>query len=118
MLIQSLISSLVSLLFPKAPQWVGSFITALVPAIIDLVEELQDHDELEGSEKRTFVIKEVAELLDDSFDDIPNWTDLDESKRDRILGGLTELALFIDGSYKDKRLPKLHIFKSLRKLRG
>ena len=117
MLIQTLISSLVALLFPKAPSWVGSFLTALVPAIIDLVEELQDHDEMDGSQKRKFVIHEVAELLDDTFDDIPHWADLEEEKRDRILGGLTELALFIDRSYKEKRLPKLSIMRSLRKLR-
>ncbi len=56
-----------------------------------------------GPERFQFVVAEVSEMLDDCLDEIPEWSKLEEDQRDRILGGLVELCLFIHrSSYKKK----------------
>jgi len=116
-MIDILIAPLFAFLFPRAPMWVASLVGAALPAVIDLVEELDTAKDRPGPERFQFVVVEVAAMLDEAMDEIPEWGNLEEKERDRILGGLVELCLFIHRtSYKKKR-GKRDIRRALRKIR-
>jgi hypothetical protein len=110
---------ILKLAFPKAPAWIGDLLGTAVPAIIELVEAIDDATDKSGPEKFEFVISEVRELLDEGLDSIPEWSDYGEDGRDRIIGGLTELAVFVhkiadaEGSKSARR----KVRRALRKLR-
>lgn len=95
--------------FPKAPGWIGDLLGTAIPAIVELVEAIDDAQDKTGGEKFTFVVAEVRELLDEGLDSIPAWSAYSEAGRDRIIGGLTELAVFVhtiaeaEGSKKARR---------------
>tara|TARA_Y100000593_G_C4264634_1_gene314088 strand:- start:913 stop:1281 length:369 start_codon:yes stop_codon:yes gene_type:complete len=107
------------LLFPKAPTWVGSFLGAAIPAVIELVEAVQETDK-NGQEKFEFVVSEVRETLDEAFDDLPEWSEYTEEGRDRIIGGLTELAVFLGDIVDDqgKKKARRRWRKVLKKIDG
>lgn len=86
---------LLPVLFPKAPAWLLAVLVEGVPVIMDAVDELRDVPELEGAEKASLVIRVAGQAFDDGFDDIPEWSEISEERRDRILSGMTELALFV-----------------------
>lgn len=96
MLFGDLLLNFFRLIFPKAPTWVGRLISIAVPAVIELVRELATRD-MAGEDKFDLAVREVGDLLDDAFDDIPEWSGLTEVQRDKILGGLVELAVFLEG---------------------
>ena len=106
------------LLFPKAPPWIGTLLTTAVPAVIDLVEAIDEAAEKTGPEKFEFVIAEVRELLDDGLDAIPEWSDYPEEARDRIIGGLTELAVFVHKVAEDEspKSARRKVRKALKKI--
>lgn len=112
------IEAIFRLIFPKAPAWLGGLIATAIPAVHELVLRLKRQDGMNGEEKRSFVVSEVREILDDAFDDVPEWSALEEQKRDRILAGLAELSLWISnlagemGPHRTRRLLR----KSLAKL--
>ena len=91
-----IITSVMRLIFPKAPAWVAQLLSLAVPATIELVRELNDIN-AEGKIKFGMAVSEISELLDDAFDDLPEWSSLSEEQRDRIIGGLVELAVFLEG---------------------
>ena len=91
-----IITSVVRLLFPKAPSWIAQLISLALPATIEMVRELNDLS-IEGNLKFDMAVKEISELLDDAFDDLPEWSNLKEDQRDRIIGGLVELSVFLQG---------------------
>lgn len=107
------------LLFPRAPAWIAVLLSAAVPAVIDLVEDLADMDDLTGPEKFEFVVSNVRKFLDDGFDEIPEWSAYPEDKRDLIIGGMTELAYFIHKVAESggKKLAKRGLRRSVRKMR-
>ncbi len=111
------IGPIVGILFPRAPAWVSRLIVAALPAVAELVEALDEAKDRSGAERFKFVVTEVSELLDDGLDEIPEWSELDEEQRDRILGGLVELCLFIHraSSTKAKRLNVRRALKKIRK---
>tara|TARA_R110000737_G_scaffold26147_3_gene44966 strand:+ start:1202 stop:1588 length:387 start_codon:yes stop_codon:yes gene_type:complete len=91
----------VGLLLPKAPQWVAPLLAAALPAIVELVEVVQDVEE-EGEELFMAVVMNVGDLIDNAFDDLPEWKDYPESGRDSIIKGFTELALFVNSVVQNK----------------
>lgn len=115
-MLTSIISLLMGLVFPAAPAWVSHAIATALPAVVDLVRELDHLRDRSGSDRRTFVVKEVGELLDSALDDVPEWAALDEEQRDRMIGGLVELALFI-GRTGERAGGRADVRQALRKLR-
>ena len=91
-----IMTSVIRLVFPKAPAWVAQLISLALPATIEMVRELNEIN-MEGKLKFDMAVKEISELLDDAFDDLPEWSTLKEDQRDRIIGGLVELAVFLQG---------------------
>jgi hypothetical protein len=96
MLFAQIITGVMRLVFPQAPAWVAQLLSLAVPATIEMVRELNDL-KAEGKVKFDMAVTEIADLLDDSFDDLPEWSELSEEQRDRIIGGLVELAVFLEG---------------------
>ncbi len=115
-MLEVIVGSLFSLLFPRAPKWVGLVISACLPAIVELVEELDDLKDRKGPERFTFVVKEVGQLLDSALDDIPEWSTIPEKNRDRMIGGLVEVSLFIH-RVSGRKKGRKDVRRALRKLR-
>ena len=105
-LLLTLIQSLVTVLWPSAPGWAGEVIAGLLPLVAELVTE-KAGQEMSGDEKMRSIVKEVRELADEAFDDIPGWKTYPEKRRDRIIGGLAELALFLHEVSDSKAVKKL-----------
>lgn len=96
MLFSQILTSVVRLIFPKAPSWIAQLISLALPATIEMVRELNDL-KLDGKLKFDMAVREISDLLDDAFDDLPEWSSLEEDQRDRIIGGMVELAVFLQG---------------------
>lgn len=95
-MLAQILSTLVRLLFPKAPEWVARFVGLALPAIFEVIDELSTTD-LEGQDKFKLAVHEIAGVMDEAFDEIPRWSELSEARRDLVLGGLVELAVFMQG---------------------
>lgn len=112
-MIDGVIGFVFNLVFPKAPPWIATLLTTAIPAVMDLVEAIDDAADKNGPEKFEFVVEKVRELLDESLDDLPEWGEISEDARDRILGGLVEFAVFVhkvadsDGSSPKKARRKV-----------
>lgn len=115
MFISQILIAILNLVAPNAPGWVGSLISLVIPAVFEVVDELSTTD-LRGKEKFELAVVEVAEAMDDAFDSIPEWSALTEDQRDRIIGGLVELAVFISNltDKVGKRGSRRAIRKSIR----
>lgn len=111
-----LIGPIFSLIFPRAPAWIAKLIAAALPAVAELVEALDEAKDRSGADRFKFVVSEVRELLDDGLDEIPEWSELDEEQRDRILGGLVELCLFIHRASSTKK-KRVNVRRALRKIK-
>ena len=94
-MLNGVIDFIFKMVFPKAPPWISTLLTTAIPAVIDLVEAIDDAADKTGHEKFEFVVKEVREMLDESLDELPEWGEIEEEARDRILGGLVEFAVFV-----------------------
>tara|TARA_R110002012_G_scaffold186125_1_gene352683 strand:- start:657 stop:1016 length:360 start_codon:yes stop_codon:yes gene_type:complete len=110
------IGPILTLIFPRAPAWVAKLIAAALPAVAELVEALDEAKDRAGTDRFTFVVQEVSELLDDGLDEIPEWSKLEEDQRDRILGGLVELCLFINRASSTKK-NRVNVRRALRKIK-
>ena len=111
-----LIGPLFKFAFPGAPAWVAQLIAAALPAVADLVEELDEAKDRPGRERFAFVVTEVSQMLDEGLDEIPEWGELAEKQRDRILGGLVELTLFIHRASGTKR-SRRNVRRAIRKIK-
>lgn len=74
---------------------VFKFILDLIPHVTELVRELRELKEdggqrVRGSEKAEAIVRTVAEMIDEEFDELPAWKNLTEERRDRMLYGLVE----------------------------
>jgi hypothetical protein len=96
MMFAQIITSVMRLIFPKAPAWVPQLLSLAIPATIEMVRELNELN-ADGKVKFGMAVSEISTLLDDAFDDLPEWSSLSEEQRDRIIGGLVELAVFLEG---------------------
>lgn len=92
-MIEPVIHFLISILFPKAPEWLAPFLSAQVVQTIETVEDLEDADELTGDEKRAYVVDVIGEWLETLLVYLP--IDLSPEAAERIIEGNSELALFI-----------------------
>lgn len=93
-LLPTIVQSILSLLWPAAPAWAGEVIAGLLPLLAELVSE-QAGEDTTGAEKMRAVVAEARAAADLAFDDLPGWKDYPEKRRDRIIAGLAELALFL-----------------------
>ena len=96
MMFAQIITGVMRLVFPKAPAWVPQLLSLAIPATFEMVRELNELN-ADGKAKFGMAVGEISELLDDAFDDLPEWSSLSEEQRDRIIGGLVELAVFLEG---------------------
>ena len=90
-----------ALLVPGLSPKVVSGIAAVLPAAMKVVDELSDAT-VTGAEKRESAIEHIESILDDHLDEVPEWAALGEEKRDRMLAGLVEWAVFL-GSLADRK---------------
>ena len=94
-LIEKAVEALAGLLFPKAPTFAITIFIELFQATVEQVGQAREFEAMTGPEKRAHVVAAVVAYADEAFDDVPTWGDISEKRRDRIIGGLAELALFI-----------------------
>lgn len=90
-----------ALLVPGLSPRVTTAIAAVLPAAMKVVDDLSDATTT-GATKREAAIHHIEELLDDQLDDVPEWAALGEEKRDRMLAGLVEWAVWL-GSLTDRK---------------
>lgn len=118
-MLPGLIATLLALIWPGAPAWVSVFIGSALPVVFEVVDELEEMGDLKGHQKFVVAVEAVGAALDEAFDAIPEWSDLTEIQRDRIVDGLVELALFVqrltikDGKRSARRQVK-HVVRSFR----
>jgi len=120
--VSKIIEFIFGLIFPKSPKVLRQIVAVLVPHLAMAVQRVIADDRIEAPE----TISEVRGLLEATLATVPAWAVQSESRRDAILHGLTELALFIyEVSDKDKdhkvsrhelRGTLKHMKKRLRKL--
>lgn len=104
--------TILKLVWPAAPAWVLQLIGFGLPAAIEVAEALGSKDAT-GPKKAEMAIDSIEEYLDE-LDDLPEWEDLTEAQRDRILVGLQELGYFLSrvgekGHTRRRLLPKLKL---------
>lgn len=90
-----LFAQLLGMVWPGVPAWVAPLLAELVPAVVRLVAKLDDREDLPGADRAERAVREVGAFLDARLDKFPEWRELSEEQRDRILLGLVELALFV-----------------------
>lgn len=77
------------------PGFLGDVLVDLAKGVQWLVQQLHKSGE-PGSTKLDTAIELGRQFADDYLDSIPAWKELDEERRDRIIGGLVELVLFFE----------------------
>ena len=113
----SVLTALLTMLFPGIPAWLATFLSSVIPASIDVVREFASQEET-GEVKRKAAVAALAEFLDEEFDEIPQWRQIGEERRDRILTGLVELSYFvIEQGPANGRNIRISLRKARRKLR-
>ena len=70
------------------------FMQEVIPIAVDCVRHIKD-ELAEGEDKRHAAVSALAMVVDEHMDSIPEWEDLSEEQRDRILIGLVELSYFL-----------------------
>lgn len=104
------------LLLPSASPWVRNTITTLIPSVVALVVDVVDK---KGSGNQAeLAIKGAESVLDETLDELPEWKNIGEERRDKIIGGLAELALFIVSIAETDRSVRKRILKDARKLKA
>lgn len=94
-ILQPLITQILKHLWPHASPVIGLLLTEAIPATVEFIDELATDDSRPGHEKRQAVIGATHEYLDEALDHIPEWSDVPEKRRDRMLGGLAEFAYWM-----------------------
>jgi hypothetical protein len=94
MLLGTIISALVKILWPKAPAFLADILAAIVPLVIDVVQDLTDAS-LTGQEKFEEAVTTVVAILDEAFIAVPEWASMDPAKKATIMAGVIELVYFI-----------------------
>ena len=122
-LIQSLLPIAIStLLGGRVPAGLISFLADLIPAVVETVQDLNEdaNSGVSGPEKAKAAVETLAEFIEEDLDDIPEWSELGEEKRDIILNGLVELAYFVIDvqSRRGRRGARRVLRKASRKIRN
>ena len=71
-----------------------SWLPSILEGAVDVVNDLEELT-CKGEEKAKAAVKIVAAEIDEHADDVPGWGSLSEAARDRLVGGLVELALMV-----------------------
>jgi len=103
----------------QIPASVFTFLLDLIPEIADVIRVLKD-ESASGSDKAKVTVEAAAELIDEKLDEIPEWGDLSEEQRDRMLYGLVEWVYWgmtLQEKHGKRGSRKL-LKKALRKLRS
>jgi hypothetical protein len=87
-------------------------LTALAPIVSGVVRAVK-RLKITGADKFETAAAHIGVVLDEAFDGVPEWSDIGEDRRDTIIAGLVELAVFLHGVGKSQDL-KVAI-KRLRK---
>lgn len=116
-MIELLLAPLLRMIWPAAPPWVARLLATALPAIAQLVGELDQLKDRPGPRRAAFVVEEVRLLLDASLEGVPEWVALEEERRDRILLGLVELALLVHRVSARGRQGRVDLRHALRRLR-
>lgn len=92
-MLAALLTTLLSRKFPNVPKWVLKVVARALPQFVDLGKEVATY---QGYETRmAMALDGVEQILDDSFDDVPYWSDLNESDRDDILETVANVVLIV-----------------------
>jgi len=116
-MIDWLVPMVMRLLFPRAPSWISTFLAHMLPAIVETVKVAVATKKIDPA----LVIQDVRATLDEALDVVPGWGKLDETRRDTMLDGLTELALWLcevldkDGDDKVKPAEVRKLSRQLRR---
>jgi hypothetical protein len=78
----------------RIPRGAIELLIEIIPSAIALIKNLRAVD-IENADKRKVVVESLGLFIDEELDSIPAWSSLTETRRDRILGGLVELCLWI-----------------------
>lgn len=112
-MLPNVVASLVRLLMPGAPGWVFFLLEAL-DAAFEIVELLQDSD-AEKAAKFQIAAQLVGEALDEALDDLPEWSEISERRRDTIIAGLVEFAVFIsETADRSRRTTRRRLRRAVR----
>ena len=111
---------LAAMFVPDEHDWLLDWASDLLATIPPMVRRLNSprFAHMSGDEKAATVVAEVRRLLDAS-DDIPGWRDFPEVRRDRIIQGVSELALFVIEVTGERRWdPGATVVEEKKKLRA
>lgn len=97
-----IVKTVIASAVPDAFDWIPNTILNIV-AIVDDIDRI---DEASGADKFDAVVVLVTETLDD-MDDIPGWSSLSETGRDRFIGAIVEMVVFVMRAVQAKGLPAI-----------
>lgn len=120
-----LIVQLLSGLFGgKVPINVLNFILKLIPEVAQLVRDLKrikkddQGRDVDGPDKAEAAVRIIAEMIDEDLDDLPEWSNLSEDRRDRMIYGLVEWVYWgidLNDKHGERRTNKI-FKKALKRL--
>lgn len=113
----TILTPIINLLLPGAKPWVRKFLALLIPALIEIVGDFLDKDE-DDEDTLPEAIAAVHAGLDEVLDVLPEWRDLSEDRRDLILDGVAELALFLADVSKADKGTKKALIKGAKRFRN
>lgn len=96
----SLINPIVTFLLPMLPlntsaqAIISSVVRVTVEAVVTFTGD--EFNSLSNEAKRAATIKWVREAMDNSFDTLPEWNELREERRDKLIDGIIVWALYIN----------------------
>ena len=94
-----ILTSLISLAFPKLPAWVLALLLSLISRVMAAVREAEaltdeySGSRLTGREKYAYVADNIEAFLSEDTNEIPGWKELNPERRRKITGGLIELSV-------------------------
>lgn len=95
--------------------WLGPFLTAVIEAVFDLVEDLDDLDEVEGHEKLGIVVDAIEGFIIDVLSEL-GIEGVDEEQIQVIVAGLGELAVLILRQKNRSDITDRDVRRALRKV--
>lgn len=92
-----LISLIVSLIAPRAPAYVKTIISSTLPLVFELTKDITEMVQKAGLDKRDVrvIARQVRNILDETLDTIPGWSDLSEDERDHVLRTLEIVTVWV-----------------------
>lgn len=114
-MLATILEPVLKLLLPGAKPWVRKFLALLLPALIEVIGDFLDGDDEDVSFPEA--VATAHDILDEALDVVPEWRDVDEARRDAILDGVVELALFLSDVARKDKGSKRAVLKVTRRIR-